>query len=209
MNPGDSPYDAPPISTQMGEALVVRLSRLERQNHMLRRVTIVMGLGLLTAFLLSLLALRATGALSGEAGISVRRIVLRDAAGIARGSWYVSNDGAATLEMNDLNAVMRLKLTVLQDGSPGLVYADKNAQTRVVLGLLAGEGGSLAFADEQGNTRAVLGLAPDAAANLVFSDQFGSPRAGFGVSASGVPHWTLSDDASRAPPDTTSAPSQR
>jgi hypothetical protein len=209
MNPGESPYDGPPITTQMGEALVVRLSRLERQNHMLRRLTVVLGLGLLTAFLLSLFALRATGALSGENGVSVRRITLRDAAGMTRGSWHVSEDGAATLELNDLNGVMRMKLTVLQDGSPGLVYQDKNAQTRVVLGLLAGEGGSLAFADEQGNTRAVLGLAPDAAGNLVFSDQYGSPRAGFGVSAAGTPHFTLADDASRPPPDTTSASSQR
>jgi hypothetical protein len=197
--------EVPPISTQMGEALIARLARVERQNETLRRMAMLVGLGAITALAISLLALSSSGFFSGSDGILVARgIVLRDANGVQRGTWQVADDGSTVLQLHDRNSVPRMKLSLLDTGAPGVALTDPRGRTRIVLGLLPAEGGTLAFADDDGNTRLVLGMAPDDATTLVFVDAQGMTRAGLGVSGTGDPSLTLLENAAPPPPDTTS-----
>lgn len=197
--------DVPPITTQMGEALIARMARVERQNETLRKLALLVGLGALTAFAISLLALTSSGFFGGSDNILVGRgIELRDANGVQRGTWQVAADGSTVLQLHDRNSVPRIKLSLLDMGAPGIALTDPRGRTRIVLGLLPDQGGTLAFADDEGNTRVVLGMAPDEATTLVFVDALGVTRAGLGVSGSGDPSLTLVENRPASPPDTTS-----
>lgn len=196
MNEG---IDGLSITTQMGEALVARMVRLERKTRTLARLSTILGFGVLASLALALASLSSAGFFSGDRTLTAQRVLLRDATGFVRGTWQIAEDGSTQLQLQDRNGIARVKLSVLDTGDPGVALSDPKGRTRIVLGLLPGEGGTLAFADESGNTRAVLGMGADDATTLVFVDAFGTTRAGLGVSGDGDPSFTLYEDARSAP----------
>lgn len=201
---GDSPDG---LSTQMGDALVARLARLEMQNANARRINIILIFGMVAALAASLLSLRGAGLFSRAERVLVGNgIVLQDANGITRGTWEVADNGASVLQLHDRNSVPRVKLSVLDTGDPGVALTDPRGRTRIVLGLLPDQGGTLAFADDRGNTRVVLGVAPDESSTLVFVDAMGATRAGLGVNGAGDPSLTLYEN--EEPPEDAAQPAR-
>ncbi|MGH7552811.1 MAG: hypothetical protein ACREMQ_07255 [Longimicrobiales bacterium] len=193
----------PPLSTQMSEALIARMAQLERENSVLRRVSLIVGLGTVAAVALSLLALSTAGFFSGANRTFIgRNVELQDANGLARGTWTVADDGSTTMQLHDQNSIARIKFSVLETGDPGVSLADAKGRTRLVFGL-ADHGGTIAFGDEGATTRIVLGMGPDNSTTLVFVDQNGVTRAGLGVAPDGTPSLTLFENERSVPPDTT------
>jgi hypothetical protein len=196
------PRETSSLSTQMGEALMARLLRLEREQQSLRRTGILLAAGLAASIALAIFAV-VTVRPDRDGVFEGREFVLRGEDGIARGTWRIQDDGAAALLLHDRNGVTRLRLTVLNDGAPGLALLDRQARNRVVLGFLPDETGTLAFADAQGATRAVLGVTAGDAATLVFVDGDGVTRAGLGIDMDGSPTWTLVERGREPVRDTT------
>jgi hypothetical protein len=181
-----------PITTQMGEALLVRITRLERQIAMSKRINVILGVGLLATFALSSIALSASGAFSSDTTVEGEAFILRDAMGLERGRWGVAENGDVLLELKDQVPSPRLRFSVLSDGSPGISLKDGRGGNRAVLATLEGET-SLAIADGDGNTRAVLGLQRNDAASLLFMGLGQDPRAGLGVDGLGVPIFMMAE----------------
>lgn len=181
-----------PITTQMGEALLVRITRIERQLAMAKRLNLILVFGLLLSLALAGLALSSSGAFSSDTTVRAGAFVLQDAAGNARGRWNINADGDVVFELNDQVPSPRLRLSVLPDGSPGISLKDNRQSNRVVMALLEGEG-SLAIADATGVTRALFGLAPNDAMNLILFDRSQTARTGLSVDANGIPAFLMND----------------
>ena len=201
--------DGTSISLQMGEAIVVRLSQLERELRASRRTSAFLSIGLVAATVLAIGALGTAVLFRGRvSALETRQIVLKDENNVDRAMLHVTTEGAAALHINDRNGVGRLRFSVLENGAPGVALTDGRGRSRAVLGFLPEQGGTLVFADEQGNTRAVLGLTGAQGASLAFLDGLGATRASFGIDESGEPAWSLNErDAPPvtppAAPDTT------
>lgn len=194
------------ISFQMGEAIIVRLSQVERELKSARRTNAMLSAGLIAATLLAVLALGTALLFRGRvSAIDTQQIVLRDTEGAERGVFRINDDGGAVLALQDRNGLARLRLSVLNEGSAGIALTDSRGRSRVVLGFLPEQGGTLVFADEEGNSRAVLGVTGEQAASLAFLDGFGTTRASFGIDDTGVPAWAINEGTSAAtvPADTT------
>lgn len=203
------PGDSPTLSLQMGEAIVVRLSQLERELKAARRTTALVSAGLVAATALAVIALGTAVLFRGRVdALETQQIVLRDASGVSRAMLRVAEDGSSSLAINDRNGVARLRLSVLESGAPGVALTDNRGRARVVLGFLPEEGATLAFADEQGNTRAVLGLTGTQGASLAFLDGVGATRASFGIDEMGEPSWSVAEGR-RPAADTTAGSNDR
>lgn len=194
------------LSPRMAELLASQAARMEREVQGLRRMNLLLGIGVIACLALSLAALTSAGFFAGgERTVEAARFVLDDERGVPRATWELGEEGGAQFHLRDHNGVSRIKLTVLESGDPGIALADGRGRTRIVLGLLPDQGGSLVFADDAGDTRVVLGVAPDESSTLVFVDGDGLTRAGLGVDGQGDPSLTLYERApGPAAPDTTS-----
>ena len=194
----ESPGAVPPVETPLTE----RLERLEQENAQLKRQGKLLMIG--GAAVLGILALmligRVVGAFSGGAVdvIEARRFVLRDADGMLRGVWEMTDNGSSRFILRDRDGRERMRLALLPDGSPGVTLADRDNRARTVWGVLPDQTASLVFADQAGKTRAVLGVPSDGSSTLVFADRGGETRVGVGVDAAGKPGVTLYEDV--APP---------
>ena len=188
------------LSFQMGEAIIVRLSHVERELKSARRTNAMLSAGLIATTVLAILALGTALLFRGRADtIDTQQIVLRDAEGAERGVFRTTEEGGAILTLQDRNGLARLRLSVLNEGSAGVALTDNRGRSRVVLGFLPEQGGTLVFADEDGNSRAVLGVTGERAATLAFLDGFGATRASFGIDETGVPSWAVSEGPPSAP----------
>ncbi len=193
-----STHNPGPISTQMAEALFVRISQVETQQESAKRTTTMLAIGLAIAVAFGTAGLLFGLASGRGAVLEAEEVVLVDANGVLRGRWAIQEDGSTTLQLLDQNSMARVRVSVLDNGAPGLILSDGRGRSRIALALLPDEGGTLAFADAEGSTRAVLGLAPDNAATLVFVDGFGSTRAGIGMDSDGEPNLTLFESERRS-----------
>lgn len=203
------PGNSSTISLQMGEAIVVRLSQLERELKSARRTTALLSFGLIAATALAIFALVSAVLFRGRIdAIETQQIVLRDAQGVNRATLRVTEDGTSSLSINDRNGTARLRLSVLQSGDPGIALSDNRGRARAVLGFLPEQGSTLVFADEQGSTRAVLGLTGTQGASLAFLDALGNTRASFGIDETGEANWAISE-AGTEPADTTDTATSR
>lgn len=189
-------WDMPePVDRQrLEEALHLRIGQLEDETNRLRRLTLLLGVGMLGAIALAIAGVSMSRAQAGRSTITASEFVLQDGAGVTRGGWQIREDGSTTLTLNDRNGIGRAKLTVLDGGAPGISLTDGRGRSRVVLSLLPDMTSTLAFADEQGNARTVLGFGADGTATLAFADALGLTRASLGVDAEGVPAFTIVDD---------------
>ncbi len=182
----------PGVAPDANAHLVERLDLLEQENAQLKRQSKLLtiggaaGLGLLALMLITRL-------LSGGAAdtVEARKFVLRDAEGMERGVWELTNNGGLRLVLRDRDARERVRLTLLPDGSPGLTLADRDGRSRTVLGLLPDQTATLVFADQAGRTRAVLGVPADGSSTLAFADRGGETRVNVGVDAAGRPGVTM------------------
>lgn len=97
------------------DVLTKRIDRLERENRRLKRVGVVVLVGL-----------AAIGLMGQAAGrtVEAERFVLRDASGKARGAWGVAGGGTA-LFLLDQDGKHRVELSLGSDGSPSFVLRDK------------------------------------------------------------------------------------
>lgn len=170
------------------DRLRIRIMDLERQNKSLRWLTGLVGAGLLVPLGLVGALFHSTPSFGGSAEevMEARSFVLKDASGVSRGEWAITDDGAARLTLKDRSGVARVNVAVLEGGAPGLSFANAQGERRVVLGLLPDQTSTLVFADREGVPRAVIGLSRDESASLVFADGEGVTRVGLGVEAGGV-----------------------
>ena len=186
-----------PLST-----LESRLDFLERENTHLRKQSKLLTIGgaaglavlavLALAWVISAFGSDSTGVLEAT------KVVLRDANGIERGVWEVTESGGSRLVLRDHDARERIRLTLLPDGSPGLTLADRDGRSRTVLGLLPDQTATLVFADQAGKTRAVLGVPADGSSTMAFADRQGETRVNVGVDAAGKPSVTMFENATPA-----------
>lgn len=176
------------------------LHRIDEAEATYRRMRWLLG----SAGFMVLLLVAAAGAIlyasmragilgAGAHSISAREFILADADGTVRGSWTLTDEGAARLLLQDQNGVPRVKLAVTADGAPGLALTDEVGRSRIVLGILPDETSTMVFADQRGEARAILGLSMDEAVRLIFADRGGAVRAGLGVAANGAANLILDD----------------
>jgi hypothetical protein len=182
--------------------LAQRLERIEHENAQLRKQGNRLRIG--GAAVLGLLTVMLMGGLFSalSAGprdvLEARKFVLRDAGGMVRGVWEVTDNGGARLVLRDRDARERVRLTLLPDGSPGLTLADRDGRSRTVMGLLPDQTATLVFADRAGKPRAVLGIPADGSSTLAFADRDGEIRINVGVDAAGKPAVTTFENAPAA-----------
>ena len=192
----DERDDVADLSPRMAELLASRAARMEREVQGLRRMNLLLGIGVIACLALALAALASGGFFAGaERTVEASRFVLDDERGVPRATWEMGEEGGTQFHLRDHNGVSRIRLSVLESGDPGIALADGRGRTRIVLGLLPDQGGSLVFADAAGDTRVVLGVAPDESSTLVFVDGEGVTRAGLGVDGEGDPSLTLYESA--------------
>jgi hypothetical protein len=172
-----------------------RVDELERDNRRLRRRSLLLGGGVMTAlgFSAVLLFTAATSDSRVADVIQANRFVLRDADGQIRGSFGLTPEGGSRMVLQDPTGRERMRMTLLADGSPGMSFTDSEGRSRVVLGFLPDETANLVFADRLGRTRAVFGLMPDESSTLVFADRHGDTRVGLGIDLNGSAGLTLLD----------------
>lgn len=175
------------------EALHLRINELEHETERLRRLSVLLLVGTVGAVGLGLAGVALSRAEASRSIVSAQGVLLKDGAGVVRGSWRILEDGSTSLALNDRNGIGRAKLTVLDNGAPGISLTDNRGRSRVVLSLLPDMTSTLAFADDDGNTRSVIGLGADGSATIAFVDVFGATRAGFGIDPSGEPVFSMVD----------------
>lgn len=172
-----------------GIPLTQRLEAVERDNRRLRRLGVMMlvGVGILLGLTTAIMVVASRHGMPGMVPqvTEARKFLLRDPQGRIRGVWGTNEEGAAQLILQDTVGRGRLRVTVLPDGSSGVAFVDSVNHTRIVLGILPDESANIALADPGGKTRTVLGIAPNGSATLVFADRGGSTKAGIGVDARG------------------------
>lgn len=189
MKPG-TPTDHLPPPSGPAEAVHRRFEALERDNRRLRRLGLIMLVGV--AVLLGLTsAIMVVAARHGMPGMvpeisESRKYLLRDRTGTIRAALGTNEDGTVQLVLSDTSGQSRLRLSVLADGSSGVAFVDSANSARVVVGVLPDESANLVLADPGGKTRVVLGLTPNGAATLVFADRGGVSKAGIGIDTRGL-----------------------
>ena len=188
---------------RFAEAAHLRLNQVEQENRRLRRIVLVLGLGVAGAVGLTAALFQQTTR-SGQSNVQAKEYVLVGEDGVARGAWRLLDDGSSTFALHDQNGLGRIRFSVLSDGAPGVSFTDARGKSRLVISLLPDMTGTVVFADESGTTRTVLGLAADGSSTLVFADAAGSARASIGIEPDGAPDFTMIDsERSRSDADST------
>lgn len=114
------------------DTLAQRLERVERENRSLRRVGVLMLVGVAAL----LIAAQATA----NRVVEAEKFVVRDASGKIRAELGTPPDGRVALTLFDRDGGLRVELRVLTNGRVGLLLYDKNGKSRAALRVLA-EGG--------------------------------------------------------------------
>jgi len=114
------------------DTLAQRLERVERENRSLRRVGVLMLVGVAAL----LIAAQATA----NRVVEAEKFVVRDASGKIRAELGAPPDGRVALTLFDRDGGLRVELRVLTNGRVGLLLYDKNGKSRAALRVLA-EGG--------------------------------------------------------------------
>ncbi len=182
--------DAPLGRTDAALPLAERLEAVERDNRRLRRLGLMMlvGVGVLLGLTTAIMVVASRHGMPGMVPqvTEAKKFLLRDAEGRIRGAWGTNEEGAAQLLLQDNAGRSRLRFSVLPDGSSGLAFVDSVNNARIVVGILPDESANIVLADPGGKTRAVLGIAPNGSATLVFADRGGATKAGIGVDPRGL-----------------------
>lgn len=111
------------------DTLAQRLERAERENRSLRRVGVLMLVGVAAL----LIAAQPTASRVVEA----EKFVVRDAGGKIRAELGAPPDGRVALTLFDRDGGPRVELRVLTDGRVGLLLHDKDGKPRAALRVLA------------------------------------------------------------------------
>ncbi|MBA2556854.1 MAG: hypothetical protein H0V12_05840, partial [Chloroflexi bacterium] len=171
-------------------AIAARLEAVERDNRRLRRLGLMMivGVGVLLGLTSAIMVVASRHGMPGMVPqvAEAKKFLLRDRDGRIRGAWGTNEDGAAQLLLQDNAGRARLRFTVLEDGSSGLAFVDSVNNARIVVGILPDESANIVLAEPGGKTRAVLGVAPNGSTTLVFADRGGATKAGIGVDTRGL-----------------------
>jgi hypothetical protein len=182
--------ETPQAHPDPAPAMARRIEAIERDNRRLRRLSLMMLMGV--AVLLGLTtAVMVVAARHGMPGmvpqvLEAKKFLLRDTDGRIRGAWGTNGDGSVQMLLQDEVGRTRLRFSVLPDGSSGLAFVDSANHSRIVVGVLPDESANIVIADEGGKTRAVFGVAPNGATTLVFADRGGTTKAGIGVDSRGL-----------------------
>ena len=185
--PTPEPRPRPPDA---GRPLTERLETVERENRRLRRLGLMMiiGIGVLLGLTSAIMVIAARHGMPGMVPqvAEARKFLLRDRDGRIRGTWGTNEEGMAQLLLQDTTGRTRMRFSVLEDGSSGLAFVDSVNNARIVVGILPDESANIVLADQGGKTRAVLGIAPNGSTTLVFADRGGATKAGIGVDTRGL-----------------------
>ena len=184
------PPDPRPRPPDAGRPLTERLEAVERENRRLRRLGLMMivGIGVLLGLTSAIMVVAARHGMPGMVPqvTEAKKFLLRDRDGRIRGTWGTNEEGMAQLLLQDTTGRTRMRFSVLEDGSSGLAFVDSVNNARIVVGILPDESANIVLADQGGKTRAVLGIAPNGSATLVFADRGGATKAGIGVDTRGL-----------------------
>ncbi len=189
--------DSPRAQAERAIPLTRRLETVERDNRRLRRLGLMMlvGVGILLGLTTAIIVVASRHGLPGTVPqvAEARKFLLRDREGRIRGVWGTNEDGAAQLQIQDNAGRTRMRFTVQPDGASGLAFVDSANSSRIVVGILPDESANVVLADQGGKTRAVLGISPNGATTLVFADRGGVTKAGIGVDTRGLGTLNLVD----------------
>lgn len=152
----------------MGDDLLQRVDRLERENRWLKRLGVTVLAGLV-----GVLVMGQTTAGRSAKTIEAEELHLRDSRGMARATLSVGPDGSPRLGLTDQAGVSRLTLVVNSDGSPRFSLSDKAGLARAVVGLDRDGSPRLGLTDQAGIDRAGLVVMPDGQPMLGFKDKSG------------------------------------
>jgi len=170
--------------------LTRRLEAVERDNRRLRRLGLMMliGVGVLLGLTTAIIVVASRHGLPGTVPqvAEAKKFLLRDREGRIRGAWGTNEEGAAQLLLQDGKGRTRVRITVQPDGGSGLAFVDSVNNSRIVVGVLPDESANIVLADPGGKTRAVLGISPTGATTMDFADRGGVTKAGIGVDTRGL-----------------------
>ena len=185
----DPAAESAKVQAERAIPLTRRLEAVERDNRRLRRLGVMMliGVGILLGLTTAIMVVASRHGLPGTVPqvSEARKFLLRDRDGQVRGAWGTNEEGAAQLLLQDRSGRTRVRITVRPDGASGLAFVDSVNNSRIVVGVLPDESANIVLADPGGKTRAVLGISPTGATTLVFADRGGVTRAGIGVDTRG------------------------
>lgn len=111
------------------DTLAQRLERAERENRALRRVGVLVLIGIA--------ALVVGAQAAGSRVVEAEKLVVRDAGGKIRAKMGAPPDGRVALTLFDRDGGLRVELRVLTDGRVGLLLHDKDGKSRAALRALA------------------------------------------------------------------------
>jgi hypothetical protein len=197
--------DSPHPQADRAIPLTRRLEAVERDNRRLRRLGLMMliGVGVLLGLTTAIIVVASRHGLPGTVPqvAEARKFLLRDRTGRIRGVWGTNEEGAAQLLIQDGAGRTRMRFTVQPDGASGLAFVDSANGSRIVVGMLPDESANIVLADPGGKTRAVLGISPNGATTLVFADRGGVTKAGIGVDTRGLGTLNLVERPGSQPED--------
>jgi hypothetical protein len=128
--------------------------------------------------------------------ITAEKFVMVDSGGKQRGTMQVSEDGMATVSLNDADGRDRAELRVGPEGSAGLGFFDQNGHELAVFGEGTDGHSGIKIFGSQGREVAALGSLPTGESALTLYDaNTGRARAGLGVAAKGEPALVLLDQS--------------
>jgi len=131
------------------ERLSERLSRVERQNHLIKLSVLFSLAGLAVVFLMGQASRSQIPAV-----VEAREFVLLGANGARRAVLAVASDGSAAIHFYVNDGKRRGAFGVLPDGLPDLHLYDKDGATRILLRVMPNGAAGLGIADPKGTTRA-------------------------------------------------------
>ena len=130
------------------QSILLRLSRVERQNRRLKLSGFISLVGIAGVFLMG----QASAPKVPDA-IEAQEFILRGQNGTRRALLAVASDGSAAIHFYDNDGKRRPAFGVLEDGLPDLHLYEKGGATRVLLRVMPNGAAGLGVADPEGTAR--------------------------------------------------------
>jgi hypothetical protein len=174
------------------QSIVQRLSRVERQNHRLKKSGIIFLVGIAGMFLLGQASVRKV-----PAEIEAQKFVLRDSQGRGRAILGFTSDNLPVLILNQTDGTLGATLEVGPRGQPTLSLYDRGGNPRALLSVDTDGSAGLTFGNPDGKPRAGLAVTSEKSAGLVLYGNSGKALQVVGLARDGSPTIMFADETGK------------
>jgi hypothetical protein len=172
------------------QSIVQRLSRVERQNHRLKKSGIIFLVGIAGMFLLGQASVRKV-----PAEIEAQKFILRDSQGRGRATLgFTPEDNSPALVLNQTDGTLGASIKIGPQGRSMLSLYDRGGNPRALLSLDTDGSAGLTLGDADGKARAGLAVTSEKSAGLIFYGNGENPLAVVGLARDGSPAIIFTDE---------------